>query len=209
MTKAKWLDPGTPLEADRLRAERLFDLHRHLIRIPHLSLRGKIRFQPGNTLRRRIDRAAYAAVAGFIGTAQGDEQIVQPQHGAARILPDDFSLVVHFPTLGRSGEHEIMPLRIDEHIFDPLQTGQIPHFIGQRLTGLLHRGDRLLQPAQRNHPQLRWQIQIAGQLSQRRPPFLREVLQRVGLDDRQHAVRANRHAPDGLLNDLSLEPRTG
>jgi hypothetical protein len=53
---------------------------------------------------------------------------------------------------------------------------------------------------------LRRLIQIAGQLSECRPPLLGEFLERIGLDDRQHAISANRHAADGLLNHLGLRP---
>jgi hypothetical protein len=105
------------------------------------------------------------------------------------------------PSFGRAGDDDIFALGIIEDIFDPLQTGEVFHFVGGHA---LPRDNRRFQPIERNFAKLAdvHDLRIERRLG-RVDPLLEQHARRIGVRfQAQDAFGIDDHA--GLRLDYRL-----
>ena len=83
------------------------------------------------SLRDRINRTAQLFCPW--DRTQGDTQIIQPEDRTARLHADHPTTHIGNESLGRPRNHQILFLRKDEDLLDPLQSGKIKQLLGNRL----------------------------------------------------------------------------
>ena len=92
--------------------------------------------QPREAFFGRIDRAVdewLLVVLAGRESAQGDDQVVEVEHGAARVDGQHAARRRFGPGFGRAGDDDVARLRIAEDVLDAGEAGQMLHGIVDRL----------------------------------------------------------------------------
>ncbi len=147
----------------------------------------------------RIDRATDARLSSGLGGSQRDHEVVKPHHGTTGSHSHDLALLVQFPAFARPGQYDVLLLGIDEYILNPLNAGQVLHFIVERGAGLAVLGDRGFQSTQRNFAQSQG-LQFGRHGAQRLGPGVANLVRFVRLAVSQHTVGADPDTAHLLLN---------
>ena len=157
ITRAKWLVAGTPVTVIVCGPTRFFHLRR-AARSADRALDARaggsccIRCRPSGV--GSIEQLMPLRVR-RLGDAQRDHQVVEREHGPAARRADDAAQRIDSPAFGRTGQHDVLLLGIDEHVLHALQAGQEAHRIGNRLAGCAWpRRSSTSNCLQRNEPQI-------------------------------------------------------
>ena len=144
-----------------LQAENL----RHVLKADGHALRGcgaavgfDVLLKLGEPVLLGIDRAAERAAA--FERPKRNHQIIQPQRGPAGGHADHAAQFIHREALGGAGDHEVFRFGIDEHVIDPLQTGEKLHLRRHGRFGFQTLFDGGFQADQRNLPQIAGNVDI-------------------------------------------------
>ena len=194
--------------ADRhgLRPDRLFHGLEGGLGVADGPLRGQDGPQPDDALRTRIDRALHAAVPGRIDRPQGHDEVLELEQRPPARGPDHRARAVDRDPLGGAGEDDVMSLRVDEHVRDPLEPPQKEH-VGRQHAALvgrvLDRGDDLGE----THLAERAVGDRIAAITQRGPALIGQRLQGPRFEVPHDAVGIDRNpADDGAEAELCGGP---
>ena len=191
-------------QGDRLRTGRLFERPRQGARPrgvdPPVLLQQT--FDGGQPGGGGVDGAADEVVGFLLGkrVPQGDQQIIEFEHGPAPGRGDRSPRVVGLPATARSHQPDVVGFGGAEHPVDPVQSRQKPQLAGELVTveGLSRFPlslERRFQPAQGNHAKTRRLSRLGGRLRQRLANRLAFRLAQQ-LSQSHFAAGIKRHATD-------------
>ncbi len=142
---------GNARHAHPLRAEGL--LHRSQRRLGVAADNPSSAERPlelGDSLGCRIDRAGHARGPRSLDRPQGHDKIFELQQRPAAVGSHDTAGRPDDRSLGRTYEHDVGMLRIDQHQLHPRQSSEHEHLNRQRFTTLGRLGHAAGQPGQRD-----------------------------------------------------------
>ena len=191
-------------DGDRLRAERFF----HLLGRAAQRRRAPERAMPAAVAAPAAGLPASGSIEQLMplrvrrfGDAERDHQVVEREHRPAARGADDAAHRIHTPAFGRTGEHDVLLLRIHEHVFHALQAGEEANGIGDRLAGRVGLGNFRFQLPQRDEPQIGPLFQIGRHFLQALLPGGLQLFQLADFRVRDDAVDIDLHAADRAASE--------
>jgi hypothetical protein len=175
--------------------------------------------------RRRIDRATYELASQHsISCPQGGDQIDQLQHRRSRVCPDNIAAIINRPAVRRSGNYDVVGIRISKYVLDALQAREVKDFRGQRLILACVSRQQCVKSAQRNLAKRAPLGDISGKTRHCAAPGITQRYKIPFLGVRHDPIGVNRHASNraaiahdgynpnderslGNLADTTLGPR--